>query len=194
MLDKRYASLNHSGSMLKAIIFDFDGVIVNTEPLHYKAYQEVLDHLDLGYTWEEYVSFYIGFDDRDAFKERFKKSGKRLSKEELACLVEDKAAAFQRLIAGGVDPYPGVVELIKSLSGKTPVALCSGALRQDVDPILKNLKLDKAFDVIVTADDVAVSKPDPACYALAVKRRQQKFFKKEIKPSKRVDSLLNVEL
>ena len=60
------------------------------------------------------------------------------------------------------------------------MALCSGALRQDIDPILKNLKLDKAFDVIVTADDVAVSKPDPACYALAIKRLQQKFSKNEI--------------
>ena len=154
--------------MLTGVIFDFDGIIVNTEPLHYRAFQEVLVPLGLGYSWEEYMSSYIGFDDRDAFRASFKAAGLALDHERLGVLIGQKAEAFNRIISSGVEPYPGVVELILSLKGNVPVALCSGALRCDIDPILLQLNLSAAFDIIVTADDVAASKPDPASYRLAV--------------------------
>jgi beta-phosphoglucomutase len=64
--------------MLAAVIFDFDGIIVDTEPLHYKAFQEILVPLGLGYQWEEYLRRYIGFDDRDAFREAFRAGGRAL--------------------------------------------------------------------------------------------------------------------
>src|SRR5919108_3104199 len=103
--------------MLTAVIFDFDGIIVDTEPLHYKAFQEILVPLGLGYSWEEYLRRYIGFDDRDAFREAFRAGGKVLGEEELRELIEEKGQAFQRTIATGVEPYPGVVELIRAVSG-----------------------------------------------------------------------------
>lgn len=154
--------------MPTAVVFDFDGVIVNTEPLHYRAFQEVLVPLGLGYPWEEYVSLYIGFDDRDAFRASFKAAGMSLDEERLCTLIRGKAAAFNRIISSGVDAYPGVVELIRSLRASVPIGLCSGALRADIEPILLQLGLTGAFDVMVTADDVDVSKPDPASYRLAV--------------------------
>ena len=139
--------------MLSAIIFDFDGVIVNTEPLHYRAMQEVLAPLGLGYTWEDYVAVYIGFDDRDALRERYKRAGKILPDADLPDLIQRKADAFERLVmAEGAVPYPGVVRFIRSLVGQIPVALCSGALRRDVAPILSRLHLDRCFNVVVTAD------------------------------------------
>ncbi|QXE87753.1 HAD family phosphatase [Geomonas nitrogeniifigens] len=161
--------------MLKAVIFDFDGIIVDTEPLHYKAFQELLVPLGLGYSWEEYLDLYIGFDDRDAFREAFRVHGRALADQELKELIKGKAEAFLKIVSGGVAPYPGVVELIRSISGNLPLALCSGALKSDIEPILGQLGLTEAFDVKVTADEVAASKPDPESYRLAVQRLQESF-------------------
>jgi HAD superfamily hydrolase (TIGR01509 family) len=167
--------------MLSAVIFDFDGIIVNTEPLHYKAFQEILMPLGLGYSWDDYLGKYIGFDDRDALREAFRVAGKALSGDDLQELIAKKAAAFQQVIASGVDPYPGVVALVRGISGKVPLALCSGALRSDIDPILAQLDLTGVFDTIVTADEVASSKPDPESYCLTVSRLQVIFPEKSIR-------------
>lgn len=152
----------------QAVIFDFDGVIVDTEPLHYRAFQEILEPLGFGFSWLEYEKSYMGFDDRDAFIEAFKTHDRQLSYDELCTLVTTKADIFQDIIRAGVNTYPGVIELIKSLhSSMVPLAICSGALRSDIDPILATLGIDSCFDIIVTAEDVAKSKPDPECYRLA---------------------------
>ncbi len=168
--------------MLSAVIFDFDGIIVDTEPLHYRAFQVILEPLGLGYAWEEYVNLYMGFDDRDAFREAFRVHGRALDDHKLELLIDRKAAAFQEIISGGVVPYPGVVELIQSINGNLPLALCSGALRCDILPILAGLGLSDAFDVMVTAEEVTASKPDPASYALAVERLAASFTDRKILP------------
>ena len=90
-------------------------------------------------------------------------------------MMAEKAHAFLKIVSAGVPPYPGVVELIRAISGNLPLALCSGALRSDIDPILAQLSLTGAFDTLVTADEVAASKPDPESYRLAVQRLQALF-------------------
>jgi beta-phosphoglucomutase len=168
-------------SKLAGVIFDFDGVIVNTEPLHFVAFREILQTKGLAFSWEDYVSFYLGFDDRDAFREAFKRGGRVLTAAELSKLTLAKAQVFQKLAEEkGAQPFPGVLPLIKSLTGKVPLALCSGAVKSDIEPILRKLKLSRAFDVIVTAEDVSASKPDPASYVLALKRLAKAFPAKEI--------------
>ncbi len=161
--------------MLAGVIFDFDGVIVDTEPLHYRAFQEILEPLGLGYGWDRYVADYLGFDDRDAFREAFGSRGLILGDAELGELVHRKGEAFLEIIAGGVKPYPGTLELISEISGRLPLAICSGALRSDILPILEQFGLGSVFDVIVTADDVAASKPDPACYRMTLERLAVSF-------------------
>lgn len=157
-----------NGIQIEAVIFDFDGVIVDTEPLHYAAFERVLKPLGLYFTWEEYVETYIGFDDRDAFRHAFSSIGEVLSQETLHSLIRQKAAIFQEVIQSNVSAYPGVLDLVFHLHAhKTPLAICSGALRVDIDPILAMLGIARYFDVIVTADDVAASKPDPECYQRA---------------------------
>ena len=158
---------------IEAVIFDFDGVIVDTEPLHYEAFQRTLEPLGLHFTWQEYAETYIGFDDRDAFRHAFSSKGMIIIQDELHSLIEQKAAFFQEIIRSDVSAYPGVLDLIFHLQAhKIPLAICSGALRADIDPILTMLGISACFDVIVTANDVAVSKPDPECYQLAFKRLQ----------------------
>ena len=170
-------------SGLAAVVFDFDGVIVNTEPLHHAAFCEVLRPLGVDFTWEQYVSHFLGFDDRDAISEAFRKAGREIGAGPLRHLIDAKAAAFERLAAErGAEPYPGVESLIRRLSGAVPLALCSGALRRDVEPILRRLALWDRFGVMVTADEVAASKPDPVSYALAVERLSAAYPDRGIVP------------
>jgi len=161
--------------MLKAIVFDFDGIIVDSEPLHYRAFQKALEPLGAGFSWAEYVATYMGFDDRDAFREAFKAARLLLPDEKLAEMIALKASLFQEVAAEGVTAYPGVVQLIQSLSGTIPLALCSGALRSDIEPVLQMLSLSAAFDCMVTAEEVPHSKPDPASYCLAIEKLQKVF-------------------
>ncbi|HBA83981.1 MAG TPA: HAD family hydrolase [Verrucomicrobia bacterium] len=162
--------------MLKAVIFDFDGVIVDSEPLHYRAFQELLKPEGLQFTWDDYMTFFVGFDDRDAFRTVFARAKQPLDDDKLKRLIEGKTVVFQQWVAeSGVTAYPGVVELFRALSGKYPVGLCSGALRSDVNSVLAKLGIAKAIDVFVTADDVHVSKPDPTCYRLCVQKLADRY-------------------
>lgn len=157
--------------MLSAVIFDFDGIIVDSEPMHFRAFNEVLEPLNKTITWDDYCEIYIGFDDRDAFKAIFKAHGDKMSSRDLKRMIAAKAAFFQTLIKNGdATPLPGAVELIKSIPVRLPVALCSGALKEDLLPIIKKLGIESDFSVIVTAEDTPKSKPDPAPYILALEK------------------------
>src|SRR5512146_687004 len=158
----------------EAVIFDFDGVIVDTEPLHYNAFRRVLEPLGISFTWKAYVDIYLGFDDRDAFREAFRTHGRALDDRRLLRLVEAKSRVFQDAIRGGVKAYPGTLPMIESLHASgVPMAICSGALRSDIDPILSGLGIARCFFHIITAEDVRKSKPDPECYVLALRRLSQ---------------------
>ena len=155
----------------EAVLFDFDGILVDSEPMHHRAFNEVLDPLGMGFTWQEYVESYMGFDDRDAFREAFRSKGIDLDEANLADLVAAKSRAFLDGLRNGVTAYPGAVPMVESLrTAGRPLALCSGALLSDIEPILAQLGIPRCFDVIVSADDVRRSKPDPESYALAYRR------------------------
>jgi beta-phosphoglucomutase len=109
-------------------------------------------------------------------------TGRKIGDEELHRLIDEKAEAFQHCISAGVEPYPGVLSLVKEISGNLPLAICSGALPGDILPILAGLGIADAFNVMVTAVDVPASKPDPASYMLAVARLREKFPERKISP------------
>lgn len=160
-----------AGLQAKAVIFDFDGVIVDTEPLHYKAFQQILKPLGLDFSWDEYVKTFMGFDDRDAFIEAFARKARPIDSNTLKRLIDTKADIFQEVIRDGVSAYPGVVELVRSLrEADIPLAICSGAVRSDILPILEMLEIKEYFELIVTADEVSKSKPDPESYTLALSK------------------------
>lgn len=153
--------------MISALFFDFDGVIADSERLHWAAFNVVLTPRNRTLSWEEYIEVFMGFDDRDAFRHAFP----TLEKIELRELIEAKAAAFQDLLNNdGAAALPGVVELIQHLSGQLPLAICSGALLEDILPITEQLGITPLFDTIVTAEDTPLSKPDPAPYKLAAQK------------------------
>ena len=157
--------------MLNAVIFDFDGIIVDSESMHYRACQQVLEPLGKGFSWEDYCGTYIGFDDRDVFKEVFKANDQKIGSRDLKHMIAQKAEIFQQLIHNDeATPLPGAVELIKSIPPRLPIALCSGALLEDILPILAKLGIESAFSAIVTAEDTKKSKPNPAPYKLTIER------------------------
>ncbi|MCC5846353.1 MAG: HAD family phosphatase [Verrucomicrobia bacterium] len=143
--------------------------MADTERLHWQAFCEILAPLGASYSWEEYEKNYIGFDDRDAIRTALDRAGVACSPEELTALLKAKAEVFPKL-AAGVAPFPGAVEAVRTSAALGPVALCTGALRSDVEPLLKAFGILDLFAAIVTAEDVARSKPDPACYQMAVQR------------------------
>jgi len=171
----------------EAVLFDFDGILVDSEPMHHRAFTKVLDPLGMGFPWQEYVDIYMGFDDRDAFREAFRTKGTDLDDANLARLVAAKSRAFLDGIRSGVTAYPGAVSMIESLhAAGRPLALCSGAVRSDIDPILAQLGVACCFDVIVSAGDVRRSKPDPESYALAFARLSERYATSLTVPGKSI--------
>ena len=167
-----------------AVVFDFDGVIADTEPLHYRAFQEVLLPEGMTYSWEEYLADYVGFDDRDAFRFGFRSAGKALTDERLTALIDEKERVFEALVRGGdLDVYPGIGDLLAALrAAAIPVALCTGARSNDIRAALDALRLQDAFDAVVTADDVASSKPDPESYRRSMARLADVFPGRALRP------------
>lgn len=155
----------------RAVLFDFDGVIVDSERLHWRAFVAVLTPEGLAPSWEDYHREHIGYDDRDAFRLIFESAGRPLTAEELPRWVALKGAAFlEEVRAAPPPPYPGVLDLFDQLRSRVRLGLCTGALPGDITPILERLGLSDLFSTIVTAADVPASKPDPACYRLARER------------------------
>jgi HAD superfamily hydrolase (TIGR01509 family) len=154
----------------QAVIFDFDGVLVDSEPAHYRAFQAVLGPLGLGYDWDTYLAHYMGFDDRDGFREALRAAGRPVPEgEDLEALIRAKTEAFEAEMRAGLTPIPGAAACVHRLAGY-PRAVCSGALRSEIEPTLAALGIEEAMLTVVAADDVARSKPDPESYDLARRR------------------------
>lgn len=157
--------------MTGAVIFDFDGILADTERLHWRAFQEVLAPVGLRFSWEEYVAAFIGSDDRDAFRGAYRGAGLALPPAKLEGLIRRKAAAFAGLARAADNVlYPGAAELVHACAAAGwRLAICSGARREDIETVLGGSDLLGRFRVVVTAEDVAVSKPDPESYHRAVR-------------------------
>jgi beta-phosphoglucomutase len=158
--------------MIDAIVFDFDGVIVDSEPLHWQAFQRIFEPLGMGFDYQRYLAEYVGFDDRDMFRRVFAEHDQPLDGGRMAGLIERKGEAFAAIVGDGVEALPGAAELIRNTSQQLPIAISSGALAADIAFILPAIGDDlmDCFRAIVTAGDVAQSKPDPASYRLAAER------------------------
>ena len=160
--------------MLQGIVFDFDGVMVDSEPLHYQAYLDVLAEQGVRFDYAQYLEQYIGFDDRDALRTIARDFNLPLDEAGVMRLIERKADAFEARLKQGIAPYPGVVELVESAAAANwPLAICSGALLRDIQHILPALaggRLAPRFRTIVAADHVERSKPDPQGYRLAAEQ------------------------
>ena len=146
---------------LQAIVFDFDGVIANSEPLHLLAFQQALaeDGVELSAT--DYYSRYLGYDDVGMFAR-------------VAELVARKGDRMQDLMRSGSVLFPGALEFIREAAAAVPIAIASGALRHEIDEIIDAAGVADLFATIVAAGDTPESKPSTAPYRLAFEQLRER--------------------
>lgn len=159
--------------MIQAVLFDFNGVIINDEPLHQKAFREALSGEGVALTEENYLSM-LGMDDATFVRAAFERAGVELTEEQMRAVIKREAETHRAMIADDLPLFPGVVNFIKTLARKYPLGLVSMAERDEIDFGLTRAGLAGYFMAVVSAEDVEACKPDPACYQLALARLNQK--------------------
>ncbi len=158
-------------TQIKAVFFDCDGVLVDSEIIHYRAFQKVLSPFGVSFDYKKYEERYIGFDDRDAFIEIARDFGKGEIIEKLDVLIGLKNKALREAVEEGLNSFGGVTEFVRKLyETGVSMAVVSGSLRDEVELFVSKLGLDGFFEFYVTAEDVQRSKPDPESYLLAFEK------------------------
>jgi HAD superfamily hydrolase (TIGR01509 family) len=146
---------------MRAILFDFDGVIADTEPIHYSALKQILADLDITLTETDYYASYLGFDDRGCFKAALESNHRPHQPSLIVELVDRKAKVYLEVIRQQLTIFPGVRELVHAAAADYPLAIVSGALRQEIELILERAGIRPLFQHITSAEDIARGKPDP---------------------------------
>lgn len=154
---------------MRAVVFDFDGVIADSEPLHYQALKDSLIPEGVLINQEEYLRSYLAYDDRGAIRIALEQHGVPFEADRVHAIATRKAALFEELLRQ-VPFFPGVPELVRSLAGEVPLAIASGARREEIEAILETGGLRSCFVAIVGAEDVARGKPDPEPYQAALRQ------------------------
>ena len=171
-------------STMDALIFDFDGVVVDSEPVHLVCFQRVLETVGVELSESDYYDKYLGYDDRDCLRIAARDAGLDLDAERIARLTAEKTVLVQRAFAEAIQPLPGAVELIRAAAAAgVALAVCSGALREEIELASRALGVLECFRTIVPAEDVARGKPDPEGY-LKVRERLAAVTGREILPAR----------
>lgn len=152
----------------RAMLFDFNGVIIDDEPLHLELIQRVLREEGLNITDVACRDKCLGVPDRAGFEALLHEAARPVNETVVKALIARKADAYLEAIRARDLLFPGVQALVQRLAAQYPLALVSGALRQEVDFTLTRAGLHEHFSVIVTAEDVSKGKPHPAGFLQAL--------------------------
>ena len=150
-----------------ALLFDFNGVIVDDEEQHRMALEQVLAEEGIPLTREEYYSDYLGYDDRMSLVAAFQRAGRPLPAARVGRLIAEKSHRYERLLDQSMTLVPGASEFVARAADGFRMGIVSGALRREIELVLDRAGLRRHFEVIVAAEDVALCKPDPAGYLAA---------------------------
>lgn len=158
--------------MLRAILFDFNGILVDDEPVHLELFQLVLGEEGVTLTREDYWQHYLGFDDAECFRAVFRSAGRELEASHSARLIARKASYYrERMRRKGYPFFPGAVELVLQASDAgLDLGVVSGALREEIEGALQQAEIRSRFKLLVGAEDVDASKPDPEGYRLGLQQ------------------------
>jgi HAD superfamily hydrolase (TIGR01509 family) len=142
---------------------DFNGVIINDEPLHMKAYQDVLKNEDIEMSEEDYYSC-LGMDDNAYIRAAYERAGKEVSDDKVLEIMDTKTARWRGFVEEEVPLFDGVENFIKKMEKDFALGIVSMARREEIEFVLEKIGLRDSFIIIVSAEDVAKHKPDPECY------------------------------
>ena len=154
--------------MLKAVVFDFDGVIADSEPLHLRAYQTILARDRIELTHDDYYGRYLGFDDSGLFRALAKDRDIEITDDRVDAWIDAKSAIIEELLSAQPVLFPGAAECVRALAARFPLAIASGALEPEIELVLKHEGLLHCFTSIASASDGVRGKPAPDLYLLAV--------------------------
>lgn len=151
--------------MVSAILFDFNGVLIDDEPQHCDALIATLGEYDIPLDRDTYYRDYLGFDDRECFRFTFDRLGRPLDEPALADAVERKHRHYERAVRESMRLVPGAADFVEAaaLDG-FQLGIVSGALRREIQLVLEVAGLAEHFAAVVAAEDVAACKPDPSGY------------------------------
>ena len=155
-------------NVLKAVVFDFDGVIADSEPLHLRAYQTILAREGIELTHDDYYGRYLGFDDSGLFRALTKDRGIEITDDRVDEWIDAKSAVIEELLSGQPVLFPGAAECVRALAARFPLAIASGALEPEIQLVLQHEDLLHCFKSIASASDGVRGKPAPDLYLLAV--------------------------
>lgn len=153
---------------LAAMIFDFDGVIADTEPLHFSSFRHTLAEIGIELTESDYYANYLGYDDRGCFIAALTAHQHPIDPATLTQLMQRKAQAYLDSVRDHQVIFPGVSEFVRESAATYPLAIASGALRHEIEVILEHAGLRKEFLHITSAEDVTRGKPDPQPFLQAL--------------------------
>jgi len=159
--------------LLRTIIFDFDGILVDSEPLIMKLIQEMAAREGWALSEDEYFGDYLALDDRGVIEHLWRTHGRPLSISHRNELLAWKANAYEKIIHDGLPAIPGAAEFVLDAANRFPLAIASGSLRAEIEHLLRKLGLREKFAVLATADDCERSKPDPEVYLKALSRLRE---------------------
>lgn len=149
--------------VVKAILMDFNGVIINDEPLQMKAYQEILVKEDIGLTEDEYY-LCLGMDDKTFIDAAYKRSGKEPEANKILEIMQAKTNRWREIVAAEIPLFDGIENFIRKMAQEFELGIVSMARREEIEFVLEQTNLADSFAVVVSAEDVTVCKPDPQCY------------------------------
>jgi beta-phosphoglucomutase-like phosphatase (HAD superfamily) len=155
-------------SGIGAVIFDFNGVLVDDESVHFALFRELLAREGVKITEWDYHERYLGYDDRGCFEAALVDAGQSASAGRLDQLVALKAQRYVEVASQGLRFFPAAADALKAVAARWPVAICSGALRSEIEYALRRLGGLDDVAVIVSAEDTDKCKPDPEGYRLAL--------------------------
>lgn len=153
--------------MITAIVFDFDGVLADSEVLHLQSYQEVLVPLGVELSRADYFARYLGFDDEGVFRTLGAEHGLGLTSKDIAGLIARKSIVFEALESNADMLFPGAAQCVRRLAEEFPLGIASGALRHEIEGVLSKAGLRDCFGFIVASGDTPASKPAPDPYLRA---------------------------
>jgi beta-phosphoglucomutase len=156
------------GPSATATLFDFDGVLVDSEPVHLAAFNDVLARHGISITEQEYTKRYLSLDDAGVFRSVLSRGGRTLREDEVRSLVTAKAPKFMERFEGEFRPFPGAADLLLRRAARGPVGIVSGALEREIEFALEKMRARAAVSFIVSAEKTPESKPDPSSFLLAV--------------------------
>jgi beta-phosphoglucomutase len=156
--------------MIRAVIFDLDGTLVETEPLHFVSFNQVLrlDGIEIGF--EDYTTRLIGLNDRDCFAAVLRENRKDASDDHVAKLIARKTVVYQAMVAERDVLYPGAEKFVRDCAHRFPLMIATGTLRAEAEAILRRAGLRELFLDIIAADDVEHGKPEPDGFIAALGR------------------------